>query len=165
MNVCVPRTLAGRVQHHLGVLTNGLPLQRLAARTGPCCRFPVTETELVEQPFDLAVDLLHRVASLAWPNRRSIIASQINCMGEPLLIALFVKKSLQSSQLPDKRRLLLVDIVRVIVARGLTVSGLGVHGTTPAATRETRLPKFAAPRRATRANTSSRGPKAIARPP
>jgi hypothetical protein len=85
-------------------------------------------------------------------------------MGEPLLIALFVKKSLQSSQLPDKRRLLLVDIVRVIVARGLTVSGLG-DGTTPAATRETRLPKFAAPRRATRANTSSRGPKAIARPP
>lgn len=163
MNVCVPRTLAGRVQHHLGVLTNGLPLQRLAARTGPCCRFPVTETDFIEQPFDLAVDLLHRGASLAWPNRRSIIASQINCMGEPLLIAL-VKKSLQSSQLPDKRRLLLVDIVRVIVARGLTVSGLG-DGTTPAATRETRLPKFAAPRRATRANTSSRGPKANARPP
>ena len=173
MSVRLPRMPACRMNEHLRVLARRLPCRRLAARTWPFCRFPPVETELVEKPLNLAVGLLRRRTSLAaWTSGRTIVALQIDCMTEPLLIALLIEKSLQPPQFPNQRGLLLADrpdIVGIMVARGLAASGKVAHGTAPAAKRETRLFGPAAPartaERATRAKTSSRGPKAIDRPP
>jgi hypothetical protein len=110
MNVRLPRMPACRMDEHLRVLARRLPCRRLAARTWPFCRFPAVETELVEKPLNLAVGLTRRRTSLAaWTIGRSIVALQIDCMTEPLLIALLIKKPLQPPQFPDQRGLLLAS--------------------------------------------------------
>src|SRR5262245_34806123 len=159
------------IERRLWLLAWHLPGRRRkpVVRAGPFGRFAAAQAEPIEKAVDGAVGGLARwgfslAARVARCARRLLVFPQ----------AFFFKKLLQPSQLPDESGFLRArrnvrHIVDVVAFRSVAANAMVSHGAPPATKREALCLCFGsalppAADRPTRANTSSRGPKAIERP-
>src|SRR5262245_49591239 len=102
LNVRLTCVLACRMDQHFRIVVGRLPCRKIAVWARSWCRSSSIEAQPVEKPLDLAVGLLRRWAPLATRTvGRSILALQIDCMSEALLVAFLIEESLQAPQFPN----------------------------------------------------------------